>query len=279
VIDVAIATNRITEDPDEPALTDALAREGVRAVPAAWDDEGVDWGGFAATVIRSTWDYPLHYEDFVAWIGTVERLINPADVVAWNADKRYLDDLALRGVPTIATTYAVRGHDAAFPDGDFVVKPTVGGGSRGAKRFAAADDAAARAHVDALADQGRLAMIQPYVESVATTGETDVVVIDGEVSHAIRKHAPINLEATAAPSGPISVERVEPSAAERSVVSVTLAAVPFDAPLCFARVDLVATASGPAVIEVELIEPFLFLEHHDAAAARLARAIARRANR
>jgi glutathione synthase/RimK-type ligase-like ATP-grasp enzyme len=277
VIDVAIATNRLTEDPDEPALTGALAREGVRAVRAAWNDEDVDWGSFAATVIRSTWDYPLHYEEFVAWAGSVERLINPGDVVVWNADKRYLDGLAARGVPTIETTYARRGADAAFPDGDFVVKPTVGGGSRGAKRFSPGDAHAARAHVDALGSQGRLAMVQPYVDTVATIGETDVVVIDGEVSHAVRKHAPINLEATDTPSGPVGVERVEPSSAERSVAAATLAAVPFASPLCFARIDLVATASGPTLIEVELIEPFLFLDHGDAAADRLARAIARRA--
>jgi glutathione synthase/RimK-type ligase-like ATP-grasp enzyme len=277
MIRVAIATNRHADDSDEPALVAALARVGVRAVRAAWDDDDVDWGGFAATVIRSTWDYPAAHEAFVAWAGTVERLINPSDVVVWNSDKRYLDDLAGRGVPTIPTTYAQRGADALFPDTDFVVKPSVGGGSRGAKRFGAADADAARAHVDVLVSQGRLAMVQPYVETVATVGETDVVVIDGEVSHAIRKHAPINLEANDAPAGPVSVERVEPSDAERAVVAAALTAVPFASPLCFARVDLVARSNGPAVIEVELIEPFLFLEHGGDAADRLARAIARRA--
>jgi len=129
VIDVAIATNRVTADPDEPALVAALAREGVRGVRAAWDDEDVDWGSFAATVIRSTWDYPLAYDEFVSWVSRVERLVNPADVVVWNADKRYLDDLAQRGVPTIETTYSRRGADAVLPDTDFVVKPTVGGGA------------------------------------------------------------------------------------------------------------------------------------------------------
>jgi glutathione synthase/RimK-type ligase-like ATP-grasp enzyme len=276
VIDVAIATNRVTADPDEPALVAALAREGVRGVRAAWDDEDVDWASFAATVIRSTWDYPLAYDEFVSWVSSVERLVNPADVVVWNADKRYLDDLAQRGVPTIETTYSRRGADAVLPDTDFVVKPTVGGGSRGARRFAPGDAEAARAHIDALADQGRVAMIQPYVETVATLGETDVIVIDGDLSHAVRKHAPINLAASAAPAGPVSVERVEPGGAERSVVAAALAAVPFASPLCFARVDLVSTTLGPAVIEVELIEPFLFLDHDARAARGLARAIVRR---
>lgn len=277
MIDVAIATNRSWEDPDEPALIDALARHGVAGVRAAWDDPSVDWAGFAATVIRSTWDYPLAHEAFVSWAASVERLVNPADVVRWNTDKRYLDVLAACGVSTIPTTYAQRGTEASFLDVDFVVKPTVGGGSRGARRFSPDDHAAAAAHVDALAALGREAMVQPYVESVATVGELDVIVIDGEVSHVVRKHAPINLEATDTRAGPLGVESADPSDLERSVVAATLAAVPFAAPLCFARIDLLSGPYGPVVIEVELVEPFLYLEHQSSAADDLARAIARRA--
>jgi glutathione synthase/RimK-type ligase-like ATP-grasp enzyme len=277
VIDVAIATTALTEDPDVPLLIAALAREGVRAVAAVWDDEQVDWSGFAATVIRSTWNYPVAYDEFLSWTRSVEGLINPCEVVAWNADKRYLDELAATGVPTIATTYAHHGDEAVFPDGDVVVKPTVGGGARGARRFAADELDAARSHVDALAALGRCAMVQPYVETVATIGETDVVVLDGTVSHAVMKHATVDLAVTARPTGPVSVERVEPSDRQRAVVTAALAAVPFDGPMCFARVDLLETDGGPTVMELELIEPFLFLEHAGAAADTLAGAIARRA--
>jgi glutathione synthase/RimK-type ligase-like ATP-grasp enzyme len=276
VTDVAIATTALTEDPDVPLLIAALGREGVRAVAEAWDDVEVDWNGFAATVIRSTWNYPVAYDEFLSWTRAVERLINPCDVVAWNADKRYLDELAATGVPTIATTYAHHGGEAVFPDGDVVVKPTVGGGARGARRFRADDLDAARAHVDALAALGRCAMVQPYVETVASIGETDVVVLDGTVSHAVLKHAAVDLAVTARPTGPVSVERVALSEPQRSVVAAALDAVPFDDPLCFARVDLLETDRGPTVMELELIEPFLFLDHGDAAADTLAGAIARR---
>jgi glutathione synthase/RimK-type ligase-like ATP-grasp enzyme len=274
---VAIATTSRFDDPEFDVLAAALASLGVEARLAAWDDASVDWGAFDATVIRSTWDYPMAHERFVTWARSVERLHNPGHVVAWNSDKRYLDDLAAAGVATIPTTYATGAADAEFPDVDFVVKPTVGGGSRGAKRFPRGAHADGASHVEALAAIGLTAMVQPYVTSVASAGETDVIVLDGVVSHAVVKHAPIGREATAEPSGPVQVDRIEPTPAQLEVVEAALRAVPGDGPLCYARIDLVALDSGPAVIEAELIEPFLFLGSASDAPARLAASIARRA--
>jgi glutathione synthase/RimK-type ligase-like ATP-grasp enzyme len=279
VTTVALASTGVVDDPDTPALIDALDALGVRASAVAWADAAVDWDAFDLTVIRSTWDYPMAHAEFLAWAHSVRTLVNPADVVEWNSVKRYLDDLAAAGVPTIPTTYASAGDDAVLPHGEVVVKPTVAGGSRGAARFAATDAADARAHVDAIAALGLEAMVQPLVASVAADGETDVVVIDGVVSHAVVKHAPIGRSPTDAPSGPVNVEVIDPSDDQLAIVHAALAAVPFAAPLCYARVDLVELATGPAVIEVELIEPFLFLECHPEAAARLAASIARRALR
>ncbi len=276
---VAIASASRVEDPEFDLLATALQAHDVRACLVAWDDQEADWSSFDATVIRSTWDYMFDHQRFVRWARDVEVLFNPADVVAWNSDKRYLDDLAAAGVPTIPTTYAASSAAARFPDGPFVVKPTVGGGSRGTKRFDAGAHDEGASHVDELAEIGLTAMVQPYVESVASRGETDVIVLDGVVSHAVVKHAPIGLDATAEPSGPLEVERVGASPAQLAVVAATLAAVPHGDVLCYARIDLVELESGPAVIEAELIEPFLFLSVEPAAPARLAASIARRLGR
>lgn len=276
---VALASTGVVDDPDTPALRAALGGLGAEAVAVAWADPDVDWDRFDVTVIRSTWDYPMAHGEFLAWTRRVPNLHNPADVVAWNSDKRYLDDLAAAGVPTIPTTYATTRADAVLPDGDVVVKPTVAGGSRGAARFDAADHEGARAHVDTIAALGLESMVQPLVRSVETAGELDVIVVDGEVSHAVRKHAPIGRSASELPSGPVDVDAAAAGADELAVVAAALAAVPFAGPLCYARVDLVALATGPAVIEVEVIEPFLFLESSPDAAGRLAAAIVRRATR
>jgi glutathione synthase/RimK-type ligase-like ATP-grasp enzyme len=277
VTSVALASTSVVEDPDVPSLVAALGALGIEAMPVAWAEPGRDWAAFDATVIRSTWDYPMAHAAFLEWSRRVPNLWNPADVVEWNSDKRYLEALAARGVPTIPTTFAGSGAGAALPEGPVVVKPTVAGGSRGAARFEADDHDRARAHVDAIAALGLEAMVQPHVATVETKGETDVVVIDGVVSHAVVKFAPIGLEATDEPTGPLRVTTVEPDADQRRVVAAALEAIPFDGPLCYARIDLVELGDGPAVIEVELIEPFLFLGEHPDAACRLARALAARA--
>lgn len=276
--DVAIATSEGVVDPDAPRLVAALADLGLAAAVAAWDDHAAPFAGAGLTVIRSTWDYMARHDAFVQWARATERLVNPADLVVWNSDKHYLDDLARLGVPVVATTYAARGDDAELPEGPCVVKPTVGGGSRGAARFGADEHHLARAHVDRLAAQGHVAMVQPYLEGIEA-GEVDVVVIDGVVTHALRKHAPLGRDAAEAPSGPAAAERCEPTDEELAAVAATLGALPTDAPPCYGRVDLVATPDGPVVLEVELIEPFLFLEHAPEVATALAAALAARLGR
>lgn len=277
-LDVAIATTSLVEDPDLPALVAALGALGVHAQGVAWDDPRFDFDAASLTVVRSTWDYAARPGPFLDWARGVGRLCNPADVVAWNADKRYLAELERAGVPVIPTTYASEGATTPLPGGDVVVKPVVGAGSRGAARFGAAEHDRARRHVDELAARVGLALVQPYVAE-AEDGEVDVVVIDGEVSHAVRKHAPMGVDPDAAPAGPLRVEPVVPSGAVLDVVAAVLGALPVAAPLCYARVDVLETAAGPLVGEVELIEPFLFLGAHPAAASRLAGAIVARMGR
>jgi glutathione synthase/RimK-type ligase-like ATP-grasp enzyme len=273
--DVAIATTSRIEDPDLPPLLAALGELGVDARGVAWDDGGFAWADVDLVVLRSTWDYASRPEEFLAWARSVPRLCNPADVVAWNIDKRYLDELAAAGVAVVPTTYASSAATAELPDGPFVVKPTIGAGSRGTARFDDGDHDAGRAHVELLTGRGLVAMVQPYLEGIEA-GETAVVVIDGAVSHALTKRAAMGLDPGALPAGPTSVTPTTPSQAQLAVVDAVLVALPSEAAPCYARVDLVATERGPVVLEVELIEPFLFLEYDDGAAARLARAIARR---
>src|SRR3712207_5074364 len=99
---IGIATCSAAPDLDEdgPVLLDALASAGVRATVGVWDDPEVDWGSFDLVLVRSTWDYPLRRDEFLAWTRRCRRTANPADVLAWNTDKRYLSDLSRAGVPT-----------------------------------------------------------------------------------------------------------------------------------------------------------------------------------
>ena len=92
-------------DPDDRLLIEPLRAAGVAAVPAVWDDATVDWAGFDLVVIRNTWDYPARRTEFLNWARLVPKLRNPADVIAWNTDKRYLAQLAVAGVPIVPTTW------------------------------------------------------------------------------------------------------------------------------------------------------------------------------
>jgi hypothetical protein len=102
---IGIATCAAVPDLDEdgPLLLAALRAAGARAQPAVWDDDIVDWAAFDAVLVRSTWDYPLRRDEFLRWARGCPRTANPVDVLVWNTDKRYLDDLARAGVPTVPT--------------------------------------------------------------------------------------------------------------------------------------------------------------------------------
>ncbi len=179
-------------DEDGELLAAELERVGVSARWVSWTawDELPDPDRDTLTVIRSTWDYTWQRDKFLSWARGASRIANAADVLAWNTDKIYLADLAAAGVPTVPTTFAVPGAGIELPTaGEFVVKPSVGAGSRGAGRFTQADELAARAHAAALHAAGRTVMVQPYLSEVDTLGETALVYVDGRFSHAVRKGA------------------------------------------------------------------------------------------
>lgn len=275
------------KDEDEPLLVAALAAEDLTASAADWADPAVDWAAAATVVVRSAWDYAPRREEFLAWARRVEavtRLHNPAAVLAWNTDKRYLRELAGAGVPVVPTAWAEEPGDVGpalqrWP-GDVVVKPVVSAGARDTARFAPADRDAARAAAERILAGGRAVMVQPYLERLDAEGETGLVYVDGAVSHAFGKGA--LLAGGALGEGLYAEEEISARTAtptQRDVGDRVLAWVADrtgERPL-YCRVDLVPGADGaPQVIEVELTEPSLFLTTDDGAADRFAAAISAR---
>ncbi|WP_433057940.1 ATP-grasp domain-containing protein [Dactylosporangium sp. CS-033363] len=268
-------------DADDRPLVAALAALGIAAEPVVWDDPGADWAGYDLAVVRDTWDYAKRREQFLKWARAVPRLANPAGVIEWNTDKRYLRELAAAGIPIVPTTWVEPG-DAFVPEGrgEIVVKPAVSAGSIDTGRYDLATQApAAAAHVRRLQEAGRVVMIQPYLDAVDTAGETALLYFDGVFSHAIRKGAIL--------TGPYeeggllyqneNISARVPSAAERALGARVLEALPVPAgTLLYTRVDLLPSPDGPVVIEVELTEPSLFFGFAAGSADRFAAAVARR---
>jgi glutathione synthase/RimK-type ligase-like ATP-grasp enzyme len=269
-------------DEDLPPLIAAFAAAGAHAEIADWDDPEVDWARYDLALLRSAWDYTERLPQFLAWVERVAaltRLQNPVPVVRWNSDKHYLLDLARAQLPVVPTRIAAAGSAAQpvleeflarYDSAELVVKPTVGAGSRDARRHDRAARGEILAHMQPLLDAGRSVMLQPYLASVDRDGETALMFIDGRFSHAIRKGAllPAGAPATSALFAAEDIRTRAPGADELAVAEQVMAQLPFG-PLLYGRVDLIRDDAGrPCVLELELTEPSLYVAYEPPAAAR-----------
>lgn len=282
---LALVTAAAARDLDEdlPPLEAALRDAGVDYAVVDWHDAAADWSKFKLALIRSTWDYTQRLHEFLDWAaraGAATRLVNPSEVIRWNTDKHYLGDLARAGVAAVPSHFIEPGEDAAHlldrfliahASEEFVVKPSVGAGSRDAQRHGRDERAAALAHAHRLLDAGRSVLLQPYLARVDEHGETALIFFDGKFSHAIRK-GPLLHRGTAPTRALFAPEHITPRtphADELRVAEAALAAIPYATPLTYARVDLIRDgADAPCVLELELTEPSLFFAHGDGSAAR-----------
>ena len=282
VLGLVTADVAASHDPDLLPLALAMegrfGREHVRIV--SWDDASVDWTQFDAVVIRSTWDYSDRLDEFVAWVDAVDAattLVNGADVVRWSTDKHYLEALQAEGVPIVPTVFVAPGEAVAPVDGLHVVKPAVGAGANGAKRCMP-DEVVD--HVAFLHGQGRVAMIQPYLDLLDERGETEhcfVVGGDGHtlrLSHAFRKGALLagaGVERTGDLFATETISSRRPSADELALAEAVLATDTVTAlgDIVFARVDVAPYRDDHGVesfvlMELELIEPSFFFQTNPA---------------
>ncbi len=286
-MDLTLVTCRQLPEPDhdEAPLLSALADAGVEARMAAWDDPDVDWGASPLTVVRSTWDYPEDRDGFLDWMrraaSASTTLRNPVSVMAPNTHKGYLATLERAEVPVVPTRWFARGGQVATADSmralpwdRIVTKPAIGAGSRGVRAFdlTVDDDVeAAAAHVAQLQAASEV-LVQPQLASIADEGERDVVWIDGELTHVVTKRSRL-----AGEDEHVDTPR-EPTDAERLLAMRALRTIPAlgQGELLYARVDMATDELGTLrVVELELVEPSLFVAMHEPAMDRLVRALAR----
>ena len=258
---------------DDQRLAEALRHRGRSVRFAVWDDEAVDWGLSAVTLLRSTWDYHLAPQAWLAWLDRLEgqtRLINPPTLVRWNTDKRYLGELAGRGAPCLPTVFV---EGTASPSlasiaagqawSDVVIKPAIGASARGARRFREAEIAqAGEQHLTLLLQDGAV-LVQPYMAVVEQAEERCLVFIGGQYSHAFVKPA-----FSSGAVGHASIRVHQASAAELDMAAQVLAAAPSAS--TYARVDLIPGEQGPMLMELELIEPDMALRLAPGSIERLA---------
>jgi hypothetical protein len=268
-------------DIDDRPLRAALEQRGHEPHTVAWDDPGIDWSSFDAALLRSTWDYHHRREEFLAWTlraAAHTQLLNSAATARWNSHKFYLRALHAQGVAVLPTEYLVAGTQAdlgALLDARgwdaVVIKPAVSADSFGTARAERATLAEGQAHLARLLAQ-RDMLVQRYLPTVLEPGERCLIAIEGRFTHAVRKRALFQGGRWSGPEG----QAVPIAADERDAAEAVLAALPalgVEAPL-FARVDLLRDEQGqPLLMELELVEPSLFLDLGPGAAAALVLAL------
>lgn len=288
----------LEEDMDRPLHEKSFADMGVDLEYRFWTDGSVDWGSYDLVVIRSLWDYTerhVEFSSFLDRVSAVARVHNPADLVRWNLDKRYLLDLQAMGVPVVRTFVAddpsaveeAIGSIRASGSREVVVKPVVSASSRSTGWFDVDDVAALRLAAEILDGGGRV-LVEPFVSSVAERGEVAVIMFDGQFSHAIRK-GPLLVKGGGLIGGVYreeisghQVSAAELATAEAASVAAARRAresgwIAADENLLYGRFDVVEMDDGStALLEAELFEPCLFVPFGEDAADRFTHACIRR---
>ena len=276
---IALATSKDWPDltRDDQTLLRPLADRGFKAEPAVWSDPTYPWQDCDAVVIRSCWDYHLHSENFLRWIASLESPVwNPPAIIRWNADKSYLRALEDKGIPIVPTLWFEPGQTQSLTDAlratgwdQAVVKPRI---SATAHRTQLVDTASAHASQklfdELLAGPG--VMVQKFMDEILSEGEWSLMFFSGKFSHAVLKTPQSGDFRVQSDYGGKSRAADPPGfvldGAVRSVEAV--------APTLYARVDGVVSQAQFRIMELELIEPALFLTSHPAASEGFADAIA-----
>jgi len=269
-------------DDEDSLLTRHLRAQGHHVEPRIWSNPAVDWHAYDAVVVKSPWDYFDRIQEFYAWLNRMEQVavpfLNPVATVRWNADKQYLLDLERQGVRIVPSQWLPRGSSfepealfEALATDRLVVKPAVSGGAKNTFNLSRAEALERTPELSALLlDEDFLA--QPFLPEIQTQGEWSLVYLGGEYSHCVLKTPK---------SGDFRVQHylgggIEPREAPAHLRRTADDIVQRFASNClYARVDGVETNGEFLLMELELIEPFLYLASAEGSFARYEAALNR----
>ena len=265
---------------DDDLAIEPLARRGVAVETLPWDRPGVDWKRYDLVVVRSTWDYQHYADRFLATLAAIEQsgtpLHNSLAITRWNMQKTYLRDLAARGVPTVPTLWRERLEPGGLLPlfGELqsqaaVIKPVMSGNAQGAWRLDRASAAAQAAEIEAYYAH-RALMIQPFERGILTEGEFSLIYFNGALSHSILK-VPKRGDFRVQEEHGADILAVTAEPALRAAGAAAIKAI--GSRLLYARADLVRHADEFRVMELELVEPAIYLRMDPGAPDRFADAV------
>lgn len=249
---------------EDAALIDFLTRKGLQVVPTIWNDANTDWSSFGVAVIKSPWDYHNHLPAFLAWLRQLAewgvKVLNPVEIIVWNSDKHYLQHIAQKGLPVIPAAYLEKGaifneHFFKLFDTDkLVIKPCVSAGAQNTIRVSKNN---LHEHIQQVQQflQEQDYMVQPFVEEI-NNGEWSFLFFNGQYSHCVLKTPKQNdFRVQHSHGGSISYPAPNPVHVEQAAKYLQH----LSQPTLYARVDGVIIHNTFQLMELELIEPYLFL--------------------
>ena len=264
-------------------VADCLEARGVKVDNVSWRSPTVNWDDYEMVIIRSPWDYQQAADEFMTVLEAIDAstavLWNPIDVVRWNVRKTYLQELHDRGITIVPTQFVqnptesqIRGMFEILESDQIVIKPVIGANANDTFWLRPDSSASELQQIESLYS-GRLALLQPFIPSVIEYGETSLVFFDGEHSHSVLK-TPMAGDFRVQEEHGSRIQFIAPDPALIEFSRRVLERIPQR--ILYGRVDLVTLPNGePAVMELELIEPSLYLSYDADSAARFADAIQR----
>ena len=265
---------------DDDLAIEPLARRGVAVETLPWDRPGVDWRRYDLVVVRSTWDYQHHADRFLATLAAIEQsgtpLHNSLAIARWNMRKTYLHDLAAQGVPVVPTVWRERLAPGellplfeSLRTDEAVIKPVMSGNAQGAWRLDRSSAAAQADEIEAYF-ANRALMLQPFERGILTEGEFSLIYFNGVLSHSILK-VPKRGDFRVQEEHGADILAVTPEPALRAAGAAAMKAI--GERLLYARADLVRHADEFRVMELELVEPAIYLRMDPGAPERFADAV------
>ncbi|WP_284461561.1 hypothetical protein [Chryseobacterium sp.] len=249
---------------EDTELISFLKDKGLDVVPSIWNDKNADWSSFDVAIIKSPWDYHNHLNEFLSWLDQLEKLgvkvLNPVEIIKWNSDKHYLGDLVKKELPVIPAEYLKKGSsfDKRFFDyfnaDKLVVKPCVSAGAQNTITVDRNNFNERSKEIDKLLEEQDY-MVQPFVEEIKN-GEWSFLFFNGKYSHcSLKTPKEGDFRVQHYHGGSISYPTPDPLHIEQA--GTYLKSLP--QPTLYARVDGVLIDNSFKLMELELIEPYLFL--------------------
>ncbi len=264
-------------------VTPHLAAQGWQVDEVSWHDQTVDYNEYDIVIVRSTWDYQAHYQAFVDTLQKIDessaRLENSLALMQWNVSKSYLRDLSDKGISILPTLWfdnfdgpAIKDAFSHFNSPEIIIKPLISANADFTYRLSE-EDFLFQQHMLKEAFDGKEFMVQAFEKTIIEQGEYSLFYFNGEYSHAINKR-PAKGDFRVQEEHGGELFSIEPTGPMRQLSTAVLKAMPSSA--LYARIDMLETEHGMAIIEVELIEPSLYFNMDKDSPARFAQAVINR---